>query len=250
MSKTSGLGDACYVDGYDLSGDINSLGNIGGGPSLWEIQGIDKSAYERQGLQKSGRIEFTSYLNTAASQAHPVLKTLPYTDRQVAYIRGTTLGNPAACMISKQLNYDWTRGADGSLNQSLQAQSNAYGLEWGNLLTAGKRIDTSATAAGPSTSIDTLASASFGGQAYLQVFAFTGTDITIKIQDSANNSAFADVASFSFTAVTAAPTSERIFLGSTATLRRYLSVATTTSGGFTSCTFCVVVVKNESTVSF
>ncbi|MEI5100297.1 hypothetical protein RB200_19440 [Streptomyces sp. PmtG] len=32
MSKQSGLGDNLYIHGYDLSGDINSLGNVGGVP--------------------------------------------------------------------------------------------------------------------------------------------------------------------------------------------------------------------------
>ena len=41
----------------------------------------------------------------------------------------------------------------------------------------------------------------------------------------------------------AAPTAERIAIGNTATIRRYLRVITT--GGFTNCTFAVVVVKNE-----
>ncbi len=250
MAKTSGLGDACYVDGFDLTGDINSIGDLGGGPNLWEVQGLDRLAYERQGLQKSGRIDFTSYLNTSAGQAHPTLKTLPQTDRLVTYVRGTTLGNPGACLTSKQLNYDWSRGQDGSLTQSVNAVSNQWGLEWGNMLTAGKRTDSAATPASGSTSIDTLAAASFGGQAYLHVFAFSGTGVIIKVQDSADNSAFADVAGFTFTTVSAAPTTERLQLASGATLRRYLSLATVSSGGFTSVQFAVVVIKNDTAVIF
>ena len=39
--------------------------------------------------------------------------------------------------------------------------------------------------------------ASFGVQAYLQVFSFTGTDVTITIQDSADNSSFANITGLS-----------------------------------------------------
>jgi hypothetical protein len=106
------------------------------------------------------------------------------------------------------------------------------------------RTDTAATTG---TGIDTAASASFGGQAYLQVFApFTGTDVTVKIQDSADNATFADVAGFSFTQITGgAPSAERIALGNTATLRRYLRATTVTTGGFSSLAFSVNVIKNE-----
>lgn len=159
------------------------------------------------------------------------------------YFRGTTLGNPAAALIAKQLNYDWTRADDGKLSLKVRAEANAYGLEWGRSLTAGLRTDTAAT---NGASIDTTASASFGGQAYLQVTAFTGTDVTVKIQDSADDSSWLDVASFAFTQVTSGPTTERIALSNTATIRRYVRAVTVTTGGVTSVTFAVVLVKNET----
>lgn len=242
MAKQSGLGDNLYVGGYNLSGDIGSLGTIGGGPAPLEVTGIDKSAIERIGGLRNGTIEFSAWFNDAAGAAHPVLSALPTTDRIITYCRGTSVGSPAAGMVAKQINYDPSRAADGALSESVSAQSNGFGIEWGRLLTAGVRTDTGAT---NGASIDTVASADFGGQAYLQVFSFTGTDVTIKIQDSANDSTFADVTSFGFTAVTAGPTVERIALSPTATLRRYLRVITTTSGGFSSCAFAVMVVKNE-----
>lgn len=145
MAKSSGLGDNFYVGGYDLSGDTNSLGEIGGGPALIEITGIDKSAFERIGGLRDGRMEWVSYFNDASGKAHPVLSALPTTDRILTYCRGTTLGNPAACLVGKQLNYDPTRADDGKLTMAVRAEGNAYGLEWGKQLTAGKRTDTAAT---------------------------------------------------------------------------------------------------------
>lgn len=246
MAKQSGLGDNFYLGGYDLSGDTASLDEIGGGPALIDVTGIDKSAYERIGGIRDGRIEWTSHFNDGTDGTdgtHNRLATLPTTDRQLMYFRGTTLGNPAACLIAKQLNYDPTRADDGKITIKVRAEANAYGLEWGTSLTAGKRTDTAAT---NGSSIDTTASADFGGQAYLQVFAFTGTDVTIKIQDSADNASFTDVASFAFTQVTAAPTVERIALSNTATIRRYVRAITVTTGGFTSVQFACVLVKNET----
>ncbi|MFE1192930.1 hypothetical protein ACFW6E_09030 [Streptomyces olivaceoviridis] len=244
MAKTSGLGDNLYIAGYNASGDIQQLGGISGGPALLNVTGIDKSAYERIGGLRSGQFEYTAFFNSVAvtGGTHEKLSALPRTDVIMTYCRGTTLGDPAASLVGKQVNYDPTRGDDGLLTFAVSAQSNGYGIEWGRQLTAGLRTDTAAT---NGTSIDTAASASFGGQAYLHVTAFTGTDVTIRIQDSADNSTFADVAGFAFTQVTAAPASERIALGNTATLRRYLRVSTATTGGFTSVTFSVNVIKNE-----
>lgn len=244
MAKASGLGDNLYIAGFDASGDIQQLGSISGGPALLNFTAINKSAYERQGGLRSGQIEMTTFFNHVAVTGglHEKLSALPRTDVILTYCRGTTLGDPAASLVGKQVNYDPTRGDDGMLTFAVSAQSNGFGIEWGRQLTAGVRTDTAAT---NGTGIDTTASASFGGQAYLQVFSFTGTDATVKIQDSADNVSFADVAGFSFTQVTAAPTSERIALGNTATLRRYLRAATVTTGGFTSMAFSVNVIKND-----
>lgn len=242
MAKSSGLGDNCYVGGYNLSGDIGSIDKIAGPMKPIEVTGIDKSAFERIGGQRDGSISWTAFFNTDIGRAHPVLSALPTGDVVVTYCRGTTLGDPCASMVAKQLNYDGNRAASGEFTFKVDAEANGYGLEWGRQLTAGLRTDTTAT---NGTGIDTTASASFGAQAYLQVTAFTGTDVTIKIQDSADNVTFADVAGLSFTAVTAAPTTQRLATGNTATIRRYVRAATTTSAGFTSVTFSVQITKNE-----
>jgi hypothetical protein len=453
VAKSSGLGDAFYLSGYDLSTDIGSLGSISGGPALLDVTSIDKSAYERIGGLRNGNLEFMAFFDTAAGKAHPRLSTLPTTDVIATYARGTTLGNDAACMVAKQINYDGTRAADGMFTFAVQAQSNAYGIEWGTQLTAGLRTDTAATNGtavaldndgvpylqlpgssgntattpdaasldivgdidlrakvalddwtpaaestiiakytatgnqrsyalavtaggnlilrwsedgtvektatssvatgvtdgavkwvratmdvdngssnaaivfytsddgttwtqlgatqlnGATTSIfastavlelggrtvgttqllagkifqaqvlsgiagtsvahpiatnSTLSDATpltwtingtaflsnqsyYGLQAYLQVTSFTGTDVTIKLQESKDNGstdAFADVTGGGFTQVTAGPTSERIATSNTQQVERYLRAVTTTSGGFTSLSFNVVVVRN------
>lgn len=245
MSKSSGLGDNFYVAGFDLSGDINSLSKIGGGPAALDMTGIDKLAYERQGGIRDGSIEFTSYMNDSVGQAHQTLKALPRTDVQVYYARGTTLGNQAAACIAKQINYDPTRAADTMLTFQTQAVANGYGIEWGTQLTAGKRSDTTAT---NGTGVDFLAASSFGWQAYLQVFSFTGTSCTVTLEDSANNIAFATFTGSAFVAATAVGTQRIASASPTATVRQY--VRAVTSGTFSECTFAVMFVKNETVVAF
>ncbi len=96
------------------------------------------------------------------------------------------------------------------------------------------------TAAGPS--VDDGSSSAFGLQAYLQVTAFTGTDVTVKLQDSTDN--WADLSGAAFAATTAAGTSQRIATSNAATVNRYLRVALTTSAGFTSATIAVAYNRN------
>ncbi len=139
------MGDNFYVSGVDLSGDTASLGEIGGSIGLIDVTGINKSAFERIGGIRDGRIEWVSHFNDATSQEHPTLSTLVTTDRILTYCRGTTLGNPAASLVGKQLNYDATRADDGKLTFAVRAEANAFGIEWGKQLTAGKRTDTTAT---------------------------------------------------------------------------------------------------------
>jgi hypothetical protein len=246
MTKSSGLGDRLFVGGYDLSGDVNSPA-LSGGPAPLVVTGIDKGAFERIGGVRDGSLGWTAFFNTAIGQAHPVLSALPTGDVQVAYCRGTTLGDPAACIVAKQIGYDGTRGDDGSFTFALQAQANGFGLEWGQQLTAGLRTDTAATLG---ASIDQGAATAFGAQAYLQVAALTGTDVTIKIQDSADNTTFADVTGLTFTQTTTARTTQRIATASGQAIRRYVRAVTVTTGGFTSATFSVVIAINPVAVSF
>lgn len=241
MAKQSGLGDNLYVGGYNFSGDIGSLERISTSRATLGVTGIDKSAEERLHGIKDGGMEFTSFFNPAAAQAFQVLKTLPTADVVCSYFRGTTIGNPAASCVSKQINYDGQRADSGEFTFKTAVEGNGYGLEWGRMLTAGARTDTAATS--PATGIDTLASASFGGQAYLHVFAFTGTSVTVKIQDSADNSSFADISpSLVFAAATAIG-AQRISVANTTTIRRYVRVITT--GTFSNVQFAVNFVKNE-----
>lgn len=246
MAKQPGLGDNLYVAQFDVSGDIGSISRISGSMTTQDTTPITKSGNARIGLLHDGAIEYSAFWNPGveADAAHAVFKTLPTGDRIVTYCRGTTLGAHAASQPAKQINYDGSRGADGSLTFGVSTQANGFGLEWGRLLTAGKATQ---SAAGNGSTLDlgdTPASYSFGWAAYLHVFAFTGTSVTIKIQDSADGSTWADLSGATFAAATGA-TSERISDGSasTATVRRYARVVS--SGTFTNAVYAVNFVRYE-----
>jgi hypothetical protein len=246
--KSSGLGDRLFVAGFDVSGDIGSLGKIQGGNSPLEVTAIDKSAMERVGGRRDGGIDFTAYFNPSANQEHAVFKLLPTADVILSYCRGTTLGNPAAALVAKQINYDGKREDSGAFTWDVSAQANGFGLEWGTQLTAGRRVDSAPT---NGTGVDFgVGSTTFGLQAYLQVFAFTGTNVTVKLQSSTDNAVgdpYSDVTGGAFALVTGV-TSERIATSAVQTVEQWLRVVTT--GTFSSADFAVMVARNDTAVSF
>lgn len=237
MAKQSGLGDNFYIGGYDLSGDVSALSQLGGGPALLDVTPINAYANARIGGQRAGDLQFTSFFDNASGAEHPALSTLPRTDVIATYVRGATSGNAAACILGRQLNYDPTRDASGNLTLAVEVQSDGYGLEWGKVLTAGLRTDTTATVGGVYT--DTGAT-SFGAQAYLQLTAFTGTSVDVTITQS-TTSGGSYTTLIDFGAQTAIGAWRQV-VSNTTTVDQYLKV--NTSGTFTNAVFAVVLVRN------
>jgi|SRR5882762_1799562 len=241
-----GLGNALYVAGRDLSGETQKW-QIGGTKGMQDSTTLRMKAFDRLGLLPDGDFNYETLLDNTAGHAHVYLATLPVTDELTTLCHRETLGAVAFNLFTKQLNYDPTRGNDGSLLFKVDGKS-SKGSFWdnGNLLTAGMRIDTTAT---NGASVDFTVPNVFGLQAYLHVFAFTGTNCTIALQGSTDNGGgdpFATFTGSTFTVVTAAPTSERITTARNGAVKRYLRVVTT--GTFTSITFAVSVVVNTINV--
>lgn len=250
MAKQTGLGDQFYLDGYNFSGDTAAIDEIGGGNDPLPSTGIDKSAMERLGGARDGRMNVTSWFNPAVGATHDIYGDLPRTDVQLTYLRGQGYGSPAASLVAKQIGYDGSRGDDGSFTFKVEAKGSAYGLEWGRQATPG--VGTFGGAAA-TASIDYGAAegtTNFGLQAYLHVFAFTGTSATVTIQSSTDDGgadAFSAVTGGAFTAMTAIG-AQRIQTGRTAAVERYVRLNVT--GTFTLLWFTVNVVKNTTAVVF
>lgn len=258
MAKRSGLGNEAYYQGIDVSGDVSAITNASGGPAALEVTGINKSAVERIGGVRDGSFGFTSWFNDgagadragAAGSSFHELSKLPTTDVHLMYVVDPAIGGPAACMVAKQVDHNGSRAQDGAFPFTVQALANAYGLEWCDMLTAGKRTDTAAT---NGASLDLGAAKSNGLQAYLQVTAFSGTDVTVKLQGSSDDGggdAFADITGGGFTQITSAPTYERIATAAGQAVERYIRAVTVTTGGVTSVTYAVAVAVNETAVVF
>lgn len=244
MSKENGLGDRFYAGGTDISGNIASLSNVHGGPALLDGTDITQSAHARLFGLRDGSLEMASFMDAAL--AHPVLSALPRADDIMTYLVGPAIGNPAACLNAKQIDYDATRGADGALMLKSEGQGSGFGLEWGLQLTIGTRTDTAAT---HGAALDNSASTAHGGQAYLHVGSFAGTDATVLVEHSTDNSTFSTL--MTFTQVTGgAPLAQRLAVSNTTTVNRYLRASTVTTGGFTSLAFQLTFCRNPVAVVF
>ena len=237
MAKSAGLAQQIFVQGYDLSGDVSAINNASSPRGVLDVPGINASAMDRVMPRTDGAINYNSWFNDAALAEHVILSSLPTTDSLVLWALGGSRGDTAAMLVSKQLDYALSKGADGSLAATVDAQGNGEPLEWGVMLTAGKITHSSATASGSGTSYDQGAATSSGAVGMLHIMDINSGSPTIAIQDSANNSSFTSIIGFSTVADGAEPKAERVSM--TGNVRRYISVVST--GTFSNCVFAVAI---------
>lgn len=251
MPKQAGMGDALFLDQFDISGDVAALDSLSTPIVALDFTDITQFAMARKYGLADGKAEFTTYYDSAVGAAHRVISGSPGSmtrnDRVLTYCRSTTLGGPALTINGKVNVYEPSRAADGSFPIKVAAEANQFGAEWGRQHTAGKRSDVAPTNGSP---VDFgSVGVAFGLQAYLHVFSFTGTSVTVKLQESSDNGpdVYADVVGGAFTAVSAVGT-QRIQTSRTLAVERFLRVVTT--GTFSQCTFAVNVVRNLVRVDF
>ena len=149
------------------------------------------------------------------------------------YQGGDTAGNKVVLLNSRIQNYT----IDSSVGDAVGVSATFTGDNFGNGKSLYALTNTSATA--NTTAVDFGASSTLGGQAFLHCTAHSSANISVKIQSSADNSSFADVSGFSFTAISGT-TSERI--ATTNTVNRYVRLAITVTSG--SATFSVGYAHN------
>jgi len=231
MAKQTGLGDAFYIGGYDLSGDITSVDTISGKRATIDTPVLEKTGMVRLAGMADGEIGFTSWFDDGTDLEHTALKSLVKTDREVLYCRGTAANSPAAMLVAKQINYDFSRGQDKSLSATVQCLGNGTALEWGVLFAAAA----TQSSAGSTASKDDSASSANGLAAILQIVSINSGTPTFKIQDSPNDSDWTDLVSFSAVANGNEPASERVSV--TGTVNRYLRI--TSTGTFNNAKFIV-----------
>lgn len=161
-----------------------------------------------------------------------------------SYFQGVTfavssIGQPAASMVSKQTSYDPTRDATGNLSFKVTAQANAFGLEWGVQLTSGMRTD-NGPVTGPAIDLGLPNTEAFGAQAYLHIIELVGTNIDVTIQHSTTSGgAYTTLVDFlSQTAIGG----YRASVANNVTTNEFVKVVT--AGTFTQAVFAVNFIRN------
>ncbi len=244
MSKESGIGNSLYIGGIDISAECRNF-DIGSPVQTLDVTSIQDAAFSRIFGQRAGMVKLTNHFDPV-SLGYLGMSLLPTADAVLTMPHRMTIGAPAMSMVVKQIGYDPTRDDKGQVLFNVETESNNSPADWGLMATAGKRVDTAATN-GAGVDHGAVPLGNFGLQAYLQIFAFTGTNVTIKLQQSSDDAVgdpYADVTGGSFGAFTAAPQSARITTARNQAVERWIRVVTT--GTFTSVTFAVAVVVNDT----
>lgn len=138
---------------------------------------------------------------------------------------GIAAGNRGFILQGKTTSYEVSAPVGDVVSVSYDAQADG-GVDDAILLTALAAV----TATGSGSSQDNSASTSNGGIAQLHVTANTmNNNMVFKVQHSADNSTWADLATFT-TVATTVKTSERVTVASGTTVNRYLRANYTASG--------------------
>ena len=221
--KLTALGSNCYIGSNDVSGDIGAVTGLESLLGTFNVTALNASAMERIAGRTDGVMNFAAFFNDDAGQSHAAFSALPTTDIQASVVIGTpALGSPMASMTAKQIKYGLNVDNAGTLGAAIDMQANGHGLEWGEMLTAGKQSFATGTVNGSSINLGAV-STLFGAAAYLHVFSVASGTAVFKVQDSANDTDFTDVASLTFTGATGA-TVERLQTGLADTIRQYVRI--------------------------
>ncbi len=225
-----------YVAGFDISGDVGSISSLQVTAEEQDVTGINKTAHERITKRHDAIIGFDTFFNDATDQLHDALKGLPTTNVGVMLLTGTTRGDGVFAMEAKQLNYDWVRGADGSLNGSVEAKMGSAGANWCRLLVKKGTHSSATDEVGVNEPAD--AQTTVGAVGYLQHFSAASGTVEYDIEDSSDSTngtdgAWANLLAFADVATPYNPITSRVTV--TGNVEKW--VRASTNGTFTTAVF-------------
>jgi hypothetical protein len=224
MAFSHGSKAAIYANGYVLSPWVQSVSSSGladqadsstlGNTSKTYIPGLTDATLTTEGLFDGVALAIDDQLKNILGSA---------TKSNLSYFPASeTFGLPAYGMSADMASWDSAAATDAIVSLNTEFQS-SVGLE----RCLCYKVLGQVSGNGNGTSIDYGATSTlFGGVAYLQATQSSGATLTVKIQDSADNSAWADI--LTFAGVTALG-SQRVAI--TGTVRRYTRALWTISAG-------------------
>lgn len=240
MAFSHGRNANVWLGGYDLTGYLDEANSQTAG-DLAEASPFGSTVKGWVGGKSDATLAAAGFFDGSAAAIDEVFAAaLNGVSREMTHlIAGDARGARGRSMTAVETNYEVTTPADGVAAISMEAQS-AVGPE-PVFVVHPKGAET--VTGNDAASVDGAAATTASWAAYLHVFAVTGTvtpTLTARIQDSADNTTFADVTGGAFAAKTAIG-SERIAGAAGATLRRYVRSAHVISGTTPSITYGITV---------
>ena len=220
-----------------LLGDVDVSGFLNAAQVATAIESGDTTTYQQEartflaGLATGSAALGGMFDGAASASDEEMEQSLKVSTLLSVGYGGTTLGNVWKGLQILASDYSISAPVGDIVAVSYTATADEGGLSNGFSFHA----LAAETSAGEETRLDQAAATAAGCVAFLHVTAFSGTDITIKLEDSANDSAWADL--LTFTQATGV-TSERVAVAAAAsTPDRYVKCSWT--GTFSSVTFFV-----------
>lgn len=232
MAFIHGKSAAVLVNAYDLSAFLNSIDAVSAADTA-EVSTFGNSSKSYVAGMRDATVSLGGFYDGGAGSIDSVLSAaIASTSLVTVCPQGVAvIGNRAQLMQSIETSYGISAAVGDAVSISMEGQvtgGTSYGVVLADLIAR--------TATGNTTAQDNAASSAGGYVAHLHCTAFTGTDITIKIQHSADNSTWVDLVTF--TQLTATGSERKTATG---TVNRYLRV--NIAGTFTSATFAVALAR-------
>lgn len=227
MAFLHGKGTAVLFNEYDLSSYFNDAG------VTRNVETAETTAFGNNsktyiiGLM-DGTLSLSGMFDGTAGAIDAVLAGVLGTENAAVttvLYNGASIGNRVQLAQTEVTSYDVSAPVGDVVAASTELQADG-GVDNGIALSALKAI----TATGTETAQDNSASSSNGGVAHLHVTANAhDASAVFKVQHSADNIAWADLATFT-TVATTVTTAERVVVAAGTTVNRYLRAEYTLSG--------------------
>ena len=232
MPFVHGKGSAVLVDEFDLSAFLNSV-DAAATADTAEVTTFGNSAKSYIAGTKDATISLGGFFDGAASAVDEVLQAALGGSALISVCPAgvATIGNRCSLADCITTSYTVTAAVADAVTVAAEAQVTG-GLLPGVVLAS----LVARTATGQTAAVDNGASTAAGAKAFLHITAFTGTNVTVKVQESPDNSTWADM--ITFTQATGVTSESGTAAG---TVDRYLRVDI--SGTFTTVTFAVTIAR-------
>jgi hypothetical protein len=193
MAAVHGKDGAVLFDEYDLSAYLTqvSMGKQSQAVNITTFGNDDKVYLPGLG---EGSVSLQGIWDGDAGASDVVLDAAVGANAVITVGLGalSAVGNPTIMLRALDASYQQRATVNDAVRITANATAN------GGIRVAGRVLQPleAETTTFDGTSVDNGASSAFGGVGHIHVTAFSGTSATVKIQDSANDSSWADLITF------------------------------------------------------